>query len=192
MESKDFWLWILRKALDIFEVSFVFCELRGKVDTWWREFVVVVVIDSLAVEIAKDDCHKSSIFVICYSTTIVTFTSQVVESIKRNLLRVFIDENEKLLCTYSKIWFIELILDIPSKGSKLFSLLNEGMEEAQTEQHLSEDLWKSTWFVPCFVRNRISTKWAHKIGLKTHWRFVSHLNSILEDRYWESKWWIRC
>jgi hypothetical protein len=33
MESKDFWLWILRKALDIFEVSFVFCELRGKVDT---------------------------------------------------------------------------------------------------------------------------------------------------------------
>jgi hypothetical protein len=59
------------------------------------------------------------------------------------------------------------------------------VEEAQTEKHLSEDLWLSTSSEPSRIVDRSSTVSSVEIGFQTKRRLISHLDTILEDSYRE-------
>jgi hypothetical protein len=103
MESIDFWLLEVWKRIDILNISFEFAVLWSIVLSRRREFVIIIVENLLVIEVQEDDRHQSSVFVICDSTSIVAFTSKIVNSIKRNSVWVFIDEQVKLEGTDSKI-----------------------------------------------------------------------------------------
>jgi len=165
MESINFWLLEIWKRIDVLNISFEFTMLWSIILSRRREFVIIIVENLLVVKVQQDNRHQSSIFIICDSTSIVAFTSKIVNSIKRNSVWVFIDKQVKLKGTNSKIWLVELILDVPSQWTVKLSLLNVSMEETETEKHLSECFWNSTWLKPFSIWDRISRVWTKQIGL---------------------------
>jgi len=130
VESVNLWVLEIWKTVDIFNINFIISMFWSIVFSRWREFVVIIVENLLIIEIRKDTRHQSSIFVISYSSSIVTFTGKVIDSIKRYFVWIFIDKQLQLESTDSQIGLIELILNVPSKRSIEFSLLNICMEEA--------------------------------------------------------------
>jgi hypothetical protein len=81
VESINLWFLEVRKTVDVINVNFIISMFRGVVLTRWREFVVIIVVNRWVIEILKDARHQSSIFVISDSSSIVTFTSKVIDSI---------------------------------------------------------------------------------------------------------------
>jgi len=90
-----------------------------------------------------------------------------------------------------QVRFIELILDVPAKWSKEFSLLNESMEEAKAEEHLSEYLWLSVGLEPCSIRDWVCCIRTKEICLESHGWLICHLDTILKNGYREMIRWIR-
>lgn len=79
------------------------------------------------------------------TTTVVTLTSQIDQSIERCLFRMIVEENKKLSDRDTQISLVELILDIPAKRSIQSSFLNDSVEEAKTENQFTELLRVSTF-----------------------------------------------
>jgi len=75
----------------------------------------------------RSKCY--SIFTISDSTSIVTLSNTVMDSIEGSLVRVLIDEDVKLLSRNTEIRLIELISVSPSKGTVQFTLLDNSVEE---------------------------------------------------------------
>ena len=185
MEPVNFGIWVLRQLLDVVNIPIKVGELRREVDARGRELVVVVLVDFFAVEGLEDDFHQSSVLVVCDSSSVVTLSSQVVQGVKRNLLWVFVDEDDQLTSTDSEVRLVELILNVPSKRSKQSSLLDECMEETETEQELAEYLGMTTRFKPCLVTDWVGCVRTKQVCLQAHWRLIRHLNTILQDCNWE-------
>jgi hypothetical protein len=61
----------------------------------------------------------------------------------------------ELLHRDTQVCLIEAVLDVPAKWTVEASLLDNGMEEAKTEQHLTEFLLLSSSIEPLFIVNRI-------------------------------------
>lgn len=80
-----------------------------------------------------DAFHENSVSCIRYLASIVAFTSEIRQSIKRKLVWVFINENLQLHDADAKVRFGELIFDAPAEWSKLYSLLDQSVVEAETE-----------------------------------------------------------
>jgi hypothetical protein len=185
MESVDLWIWEHRKTLDVSMVAIHVGVLGSKVDARWRELVVIILINLFAVELLEDDFVKSKVHFLSNSTTVVTRSSEIVEGVERSLVGVVIDEDLKLLSTDTQVRFIELILLVPSERSVKFTLGDERMVEAKTEQHLSEDLWDGRLLEPLWIRNWISSVSTEQVLFETHGWFICHLNTILKDCNWE-------
>ena len=143
METKDLWLWVLRQTLYILDVVVVICVGRSIVDSTWRQFVGVVK-DFLSVVVFKNSHHESSVFVVSHTTSIVTFSSQILQGIEWSLVWILIDENSELSDTDSQVTLIELIGNVPSERSELSSFLNHCVIEAQSKHKLSEFSWLHT------------------------------------------------
>jgi hypothetical protein len=144
VEAEDFGVWELWKVLNIINIPFILSMLWSVVDTRWRQLVIIIFKDLFAVDFSEDDLDEYSILSISYSSTVVTGPGQIVQGGEWYLVWIFIDEDKQLSHTDSQVGLVELILDVPSEWTELCSFLNECMEEAETEQHLSENLWTVT------------------------------------------------
>ncbi len=82
-----------------------------------------------------------------------------------------------------EIRLIELIRNVPSEGSKLPPLLNEGMEEAEAKEHLVPvlEIVLDT-VVVVRVRDGVPHEGTEEIGSKTLRSLVRHLHAVLENR----------
>lgn len=82
-----------------------------------------------------------------------------------------------LLHADSKVGLIEFIRNIPPKRSELASLLNNGMEEAETKQQFPPLMWLVATLEEVGVRNGIIEVGTEEIGTETLGWFISHLHS---------------
>jgi hypothetical protein len=139
VETENFRLRELRKALTVLDVRIVVAVLRSVVNAGRRELMVVVL--NLLAEVFTHEHHQSSaIKFLSYTSTVVTFTDEVTQSSKRHIFRVLINEDRQLLDRDTQVSLIETVLDIPAKGTVQTALLNNGMEETETEEELAEFL----------------------------------------------------
>lgn len=179
MQAEDFWSGIKGQLLDEFRIPLILLMRRGKVNTWGGELVVVIK-DVLTVEILKDGGQKTTILVVCDFTTIVALTSQILECIEGSLIWVLVEEDTELSDWDTKIVVVELVRDVPAERAELSSLLNNGVEESKTKDHLAE--FSGLYAVieeVLHVRNRIEQERTVQVSFKTFGRLVCHLNTVL-------------
>lgn len=132
MEAENLWLGEGRQALGILNVALVVTVLGGVVNARGTESVIIIV--HAFIEVLSHQHHQSaSVELFSDSTTIVALTNEVTQSRNRHLIRVLIDEDGQLLDGDTEISLVESVLDIPSKWAVQAALLNDGMEEAETE-----------------------------------------------------------
>jgi len=86
-------------------------------------------------ECAKNSDNQAGVFVICDSSTIVDFSTNVVQCLEWNLLISF-DESLKLASADNEIFISKSIRNIPADGSELSAILYNSMEESEAEQKL--------------------------------------------------------
>jgi len=90
------------------------------------------------------------------SSSVVALSYQIFESIEGKAILHIIDVYLELLAADSKVVFSKLVGDIPTKGSILSSLLDQCMEEAQTEYQLFEVFRMKRCLVKFLVAYRIT------------------------------------
>jgi len=104
-----------------------------------REFESVIK-DTLLDESLQNVVDKSDILVICNSSTIVNFSSKNVKYFEWHFV-IDVQEVLQLHLTASEFLLHEGVLNIPSNSSELSSVLDNSMEEGETEQQFFVLLW---------------------------------------------------
>jgi hypothetical protein len=127
VKSKDLWVVIQWKTLDIFSIDSDF-TVRWSIILIRRGELVIICESSLLTVFLKNSHETSSIVVIGNSTTVVDVTRNEEKCIPWNLILTVHKQLEHGVGCL-KIRVIELIFDVPAEWSELSSLLENGMEE---------------------------------------------------------------
>jgi hypothetical protein len=138
---------------------------------------------SWADESFQDGGDETGVLVVCYTTSIVYLSTNIVQYLVRDFI-VTLNKDLELLSGYHEILIGEGIWNIPTDWSELSSVLDDGVEEAETEE-------KSLYWIGFFtsllvifpVESLISTK---DVLFETAWWLQGHLYRVLQDGYWES------
>mmetsp|Transcript_372 Transcript_372/g.699 ORF Transcript_372/g.699 Transcript_372/m.699 type:complete len:251 (-) Transcript_372:1384-2136(-) len=182
MEAVDLGVGVLWQAPDVVQVSFVLGVLGREVDSRRGELVVVVREGLVVVEGFEDDGHQPSVLVLSHSAAVVALSGEVVEGVEGHLLGVLVNENQELSGADSEVGLVELVLDVPAEGAEEPSLLDEGVEEAEAEEHLPEDPGLGARLEPLLVGDGVSAEGLHQVRLQAHGGLVGHLDAVLQDR----------
>ena len=113
METKYFRLWILRKSFNVCEVILIFWKWWSKINSWGWELIIFIKY-LFCVIVFQNSHQKSSILIISDSTSIIAFSCQILQGIKWSFFWVLVDKYSELSDWNSKIWFVELIWDVPA------------------------------------------------------------------------------
>jgi len=125
---------------------------------------------------------ETGVLVVCYTTSIVYLSTNIVEYLVWNF-RVTLNKDLELLSRDHEILIGEGIWDVPTDWSELSSILDDGVEEAETEEESLYWIWLFTSLLVIFpVESLIGTK---DVLFKTAWWLQGHLYRVLQDRYWE-------
>lgn len=81
MESINLWGLEVWKTVDVINIDLIVSMFWGIVLSRRRELIVIVRENLFVIEIFKDASHESSIFIVSDSSSIVTFTSEVIDSV---------------------------------------------------------------------------------------------------------------
>jgi len=101
---------------------------------------VVFSVYNVCVEIiGKMEFDETLILSISDSTSIVGLCHHIVEGFKRHCGE-FVEEEHKLLLGDTQVRHSESVLNVPSKGTELSTLKDQGVEEAQTVEEALESL----------------------------------------------------
>jgi len=132
VHTKSFRLRVKRKLLDVLNVIVLTSSRNTSVVLGVRE--VEIISQDFRDEIATNDAEdKSSINVISDTTSIVNLSDQEIEHLIGNFFKV-IKENLELFLAYTIIFIGEGVRDVPADTSELSSILDNSMEEAESEQ----------------------------------------------------------
>jgi hypothetical protein len=114
------------------------------------------------------------------STTVVGFSYHVSQSFKWNVL-IMVQELDELLFGDLQVRHRELVTNVPSEGTKLSSLKNDCVEEAETPDELPE--YDGLRVLKVVIFN-------HAVGFRDvrfkalRW-FTRSLKTVLNDCHWE-------
>jgi hypothetical protein len=129
-------------------------------------------LDTLSDVSTQNGLNESDILVISDSTAIVNLSSKVIKHLERNYF-IVIKESFQLLLADIKVFKCECIWDVPTNGSELSSVLNDSMEERESEKKHLIFLGLVTVVKQFVIKYIISSQ---KIRTKTLRWLKSHLN----------------
>lgn len=95
---------------------------------------------------------------------------------------VLVQEHLQLHDADPQIGFVELVRDVPSQGSELASLLDGGVEKAQTVQQFLENVGLLATLEPFQVGDRIAHVRTGDVRSQTFGRLVGHFYTVLQDQ----------
>jgi hypothetical protein len=138
MQSKHTW-WVLRwQLLDVASVGLSITEGWGFVDATLIVFVLVLQSINVIV-LLKCLSDAPEILVISDTTTVVDLSGDVLESLPWNLVLFKEDAQHRVRCV--QVGIVELIGNVETKRTELSSLLNNGMEETNSESKFPPHIW---------------------------------------------------
>jgi len=105
----------------------------------------------------QDGLNQAYIFIVSHTTTIVDFCTDVVQHLIWHFVEV-LNEDLKLATRHHQIFVGEGVGNVPADGSKFTSVLNDSVEEAESEKKLLVRLGLSATsehiFIKCFVASK--------------------------------------
>jgi hypothetical protein len=110
-------------------------------------------LDSFSDVSTQNGLNESDILVISDSASIVYLSSKVIKNLERNDF-IVIEESLQLLLADIKVFKCECICDVPTNGTELSSVLNNSMEEGESE-HKSFIFFRLVAVVQHFVIKHI-------------------------------------
>lgn len=138
MEPEHTW-WVFRwQLLNVIPVGLSITVGWGFVDAAFVVFVLILKsIDMIVLLKCLSDTPE--IFIICDTTTVVDLSGDVLESLPRNVVLFKEDAQHGVGCV--QVGIVELVGNVETERTELSSLLNDGMEEADSERKFSPHIW---------------------------------------------------
>jgi len=138
--------------------------------------VETVLEDAILNECAKNSDDQTRVLIIGDSTTIVDFSTDVVQCFEWNLL-IGLNESLQLASADNEVFISECIGDIPADGSELSAVLHNSVEESKAEQKLFIGLGLGAFFEVLDIKCLIGSQ--NILSESTRW-FQSHFDRVLE------------
>lgn len=182
MQSKGLRGGIQGKWLNIVDVLLLLSWNRTVVKSTGGELIALL--KNAFVNICpKDGDNKPWVLIISDSTSIVDFSTNVVESLIRNNF-VSLNEGLQLSPAHDKVFISEGIWDVPPDRSEFSSVLYNSVEEGETKEKLFVGLGLCALFKVLYIKSLIGTK---NILPETTWWLQSHLDWVLQC--WNGELW---
>jgi hypothetical protein len=180
MEPEDLWSWVQWQTLNIGH------KLR-MLDHGWCIIeltlgVLIILLKCLLRNITLEySGNQPDILIISDPPTIVNLRSQVIKHLKGNRL-ILIKQHLELPLTHTQILIGEFVGDVPADGSELPSVLDDGVEEAESEEQFAE---LHAFFAGVELVLADVGVGTQQVGAQALWGFDCHLYAVLEHGNWE-------
>ena len=94
---------------------------------------MIVVLEHSLIHVAlQNNLDQADILVIRHTTTVVDLCADVVKHLVRNFI-ISLDENFELTAGNVEIFVGERVGDVPADGTELSAVLDDGVEESESE-----------------------------------------------------------
>eukprot|EP00162_Nutomonas_longa_P015768 comp22409_c0_seq1/m.54601 comp22409_c0_seq1/g.54601 ORF comp22409_c0_seq1/g.54601 comp22409_c0_seq1/m.54601 type:complete len:806 (-) comp22409_c0_seq1:847-3264(-) len=180
VETKHLWRVEIRQSLDKVAGGLQGARWRSKVCLGSRELVAVA--EDVWGDVQMDDrANTALVKMIGDTAAIVDLAKQILQRLERNLALVV-----EILAQHAvrdgKVGVVPLVGDVPSDGSELAALLDDGMEEGQAKDELLELARLCARLILFFVDRE---ERALQVGLDALGRLVGQLDAGLEHGHGE-------
>jgi len=137
MKSKDLWCWGQWQSLDVLKILFLSFSLNLSIG--FVSFIELVIFShSFWFDVlGENGLQETFILIIGDTTTVIDYTTKIVDDVKWNLFAV-IQDWDQLFQTCVQILISEWILFVPTNGTEFSSIQDNGMEEAETKDKFLE------------------------------------------------------
>jgi hypothetical protein len=176
MKTKDLWVLNQRKLFDIVHVDVNRAISRCVVNTGLREFIAIF--ENLRVGIFPEESDETTtIPIISNTTTIIDLAGYVKHGIPRDFF-LLIKEDLQHSGGCFEVGVIEVVSDVPTEGTELPSLLQDSVEEGQTEDEFLPGISLLAVIQEVISEVLISTL---QVCPHTSGRLSGQLHTILQD-----------
>jgi len=182
VHAEDFTVIINRERLSEFDVSSLVGVTRDNVSATISKRMVLIV-DNIDVEvIGKMEFDETLILSISDSSSVVSLSHHIVQGFIRHLGE-FVKEEHELLLGDTQVGHSERVLNVPSEGTELSTLQDQGVEEAETVEEALESLRLLT-LIELSVGDVILVSTDQVIS-HSIWRLKGSLDGVLYDSHRE-------
>jgi len=139
----------------------------------------------------QQNINKPPIFVISNPAPIIAMSSQIMQHLKRNLIK-FIQKWVKLLTRDSHVGFHKSVGNIPAQGTEIPAFEDNCVEKWERVEQLFPDYRLRAWFEKFLVLNRVHIICHLKIWPQPFRHFISDFHSHLQHSGRKMRTWVTC
>lgn len=168
--------------MDMVNVLLVGVEL-GHFKVILRAELVGLITEDVVVEVViKQSDNEPSVLIVSDSASVVALSSEILQG-GEGYFVILVDEHLELPHRDTQVGLIELVRDIPSKGTVFSAFLDDCVEEGKCKDK------NFVIFRLVFVSleellagDRVSQVGSSQVGLKALRRLICHFHTILQNR----------